>query len=224
MADTEKKVLVVFSGGMDSTTLLYWIRTKYKNIEAISFNYGSKHNKKELECAKYHTNKLGIKHKIINLNLNKMGFKSNLLTSGGKIPEGNYNEDNMKSTVVPFRNGIMLAIAAGYAESIGAQKVLLGSHSGDHVIYPDCRKEFTQAMNLAVYLGTENNIEIESPFNNLMKWNIAKLGENLGIDYSKTWSCYKGKDKHCGKCGTCMERKEAFKKSQVEDPTEYMEE
>ena len=192
------------------------------NVEAVSFDYGSKHNAKELAYAKYHTNILGIKHKVIKLDFNKWGFKSDLLISGGQIPEGHYEADNMKSTVVPFRNGIIAAITAGYADSIGANIVMLGSHAGDHAIYKDCRKEFTEAMNKAVELGTDNAIKIISPFNSWSKTDIVKYGhDELQVPYKSTWSCYKGGDKHCGKCGTCVERIEAFRDANVEDPTNY---
>lgn len=218
-----KKVLVVLSGGIDSTTVLYHAVKLYgnDNVEAISFNYGSKHNEKELKCAKWHTAKLGVKHKIIELDFNKWGFKSDLLISGGEIPEGHYEAENMKSTVVPFRNGIMTAITAGYADSIKADVIMLGNHSGDHHIYKDCRYEFTQAMNLAVFLGTDNEVIVESPFVNWTKTDIVKYGYELGVPYEHTWSCYKGGEKHCGKCGTCTERKEAFQEAGVPDPTVY---
>jgi len=211
-----EKAVVILSGGMDSTTLLYDMNQVY-SLEALSFNYGSKHNEKEIPLAKYNCEKLGIKHTIINLDLGKY-FKSSLLKGGEDIPEGHYAEDNMKSTVVPFRNGIMLSIAVGYAESIGAKKVLLGSHKGDESQYPDCRKEFTQAISLAAQIGTYEKVEIISPYNELMKWDIVKKGLELKVPFEKTWSCYKGDESHCGRCGTCYERTEAFNKNNVKDP------
>jgi 7-cyano-7-deazaguanine synthase len=145
-------------------------------------------------------------------------FKSDLLLSGGAIPEGGYAEENMKSTVVPFRNGIMLAVAAGLAESYGLDTVLLANHSGDHAIYPDCRPEFVEAMDAAVKAGTYEGIRVVSPYCDITKRDIALRGRAIGLDYSLTYSCYKGGEKHCGKCGTCTERKEALEGF---DPTEY---
>ena len=200
--------VIIVSGGMDSITLLY---DYYKRIGlAISFNYGSKHNDKEIPFAKWHCEKLSIPHIIIPLLFVNDYFKSDLLQSGGDIPEGHYENDNMKSTVVPFRNGIMLSIAAGIAESNGFHNILLGNHSGDHSIYPDCRPEFIKALNEAIQSGTYENVEILAPYTNINKMDIAQIGKQLNIDYSKTWTCYKGEEIHCGVCGSCVERKEAL--------------
>ena len=148
-------------------------------------------------------------------------FKSSLLEGADAIPEGHYAEDNMKSTVVPFRNGIMLAIAAGMAESLGLKNVLIANHGGDHTIYPDCRPEFITAMSEATKAGTYPGIEVLAPYTDLTKGDIALRGKELGIDYSHTWSCYKGGLLHCGKCGTCVERKEAMLYAKIEDKTKY---
>ena len=209
------KSLIIVSGGMDSITLLYDKKPDY----ALSFNYGSKHNNKELELAKYHCDKLGIEHQIINLDFMNTFFKSSLLKSGEDIPDGHYEDENMKSTVVPFRNGIMLSIAAGYAESNNVNKIYIGNHAGDHAIYPDCRSDFITNMNLAMKLGTYINVEIDAPYTNINKRDIALIGKKLNIDYSKTWTCYKGLEKHCGVCGSCTERKEALEGF---DSTEYL--
>jgi len=217
----KEKLIVILSGGMDSVTLLY--TAYYKSdclVEALSFDYGSKHNKKEIPLAKWHCKKLGIPHKVIKLPLAKY-FKSSLLQGGEDIPEGHYADDNMQSTVVPFRNGIMLAFAVGYAENIGAKYVCLGSHKGDHSQYPDCRVKFTKAMCKAAKAGTYNKVIIQSPFNKLMKSDIVKIGKEFRVPYEKTWSCYRGGDKPCGKCGTCIERLEAFKLNGMEDPEKY---
>ena len=210
------KGLLIYSGGLDSTTLLY----EYKDsIElAVTFDYGSKHNAKEIACAKENCQRLGIKHLIIPLGFIGQYFKSDLLQSGGEIPEGSYADENMKSTVVPFRNGIMLAVAAGLAESYGLDTVLLANHSGDHAIYPDCRPEFIDAFSAAVKAGTYEGIKVVSPYCNITKRDIALRGKAIGLDYSLTYSCYKGGEKHCGKCGTCVERKEALEGF---DPTTY---
>ena len=208
--------LLIYSGGLDSTTLLY----EYKDsiALAVTFDYGSKHNAREIACAVENCKLLGIKHMIIPRGFIGEYFKSDLLLSGGEIPEGSYADENMKSTVVPFRNGIMLAVAAGLAESYGLDAILLANHSGDHAIYPDCRPEFIDAFTAAVKAGTYNGVQVLSPYCNITKRDIALRGRSLGIDYSKTYSCYKGGEKHCGKCGTCTERKEALEGF---DPTEY---
>lgn len=210
------KAILIYSGGLDSTTLLY----EYKDeiSLAVTFDYGAKHGAREIECAKYNCNKLGIKHLIIPLDFMGKYFRSNLLESGGEIPEGNYDEENMRSTVVPFRNGIMLAIAAGLAESYDLDTVMLANHSGDHSIYPDCRPSFIEAFDSATKEGTYNGVRVVSPYCNITKRDIALRGREIGIDYSKTYSCYKGGEVHCGCCGTCRERKEALEGF---DPTVY---
>lgn len=214
-----KKGVIIVSGGMDSITLLY---NRAKEIElAVTFDYGSNHNKREIEYAAYHCKKLGIEHIIIPLEFMHQYFKSSLLNGAEAIPEGHYAAENMKSTVVPFRNGIMLAIACGLADSRNLDCVFIANHAGDHAIYPDCRATFIESMNNAMAYGTYNHIKVEAPFTSMTKGQIAFIGGKLGIDYSKTYSCYKGGEKHCGKCGTCVERKEAFALAGIDDPTEY---
>ena len=148
-------------------------------------------------------------------------FRSSLLEGADAIPEGHYADENMKSTVVPFRNGIMLAVAAGVAESRNLTKLLIANHGGDHTIYPDCRPEFISAMDSATNAGTYVGVRVVAPYTNITKGDIARIGKKLGIDYAETWSCYKGGEKHCGKCGTCVERKEALAYAGIEDTTEY---
>ena len=212
------KALLIYSGGLDSTTLLYEYRQRI--ALAVTFDYGSKHNAREISYAVENCKRLGIKHLVLPLGFIGQYFKSDLRLSGGDIPEGHYAEENMKSTVVPFRNGIMLAVAAGLAESYGLDTVLLANHAGDHAIYPDCRPEFVTAMDQAVCAGTYEGIRVVSPYCQLTKRDIALRGKELGVDYSLTYSCYKGGEKHCGKCGTCTERREALEGF---DPTEYSE-
>lgn len=213
--------VIIVSGGLDSITLLY---EKADDIAlAISFDYGQNHSKNELPLAEYHCKKLGIPHITIPLKFMNVYLKSSLLEGSEAIPEGHYEEENMKSTVVPFRNGIMLSIAIGIAESHNLKYVMIANHGGDHTIYPDCRPEFISAMNKAACAGTYINVQVVAPYTNISKTEIVKRGVALGIDYNKTWSCYKGGEKHCGKCGTCVERKEAFLKADVNDPTEYVE-
>lgn len=214
-----KDSIIIVSGGMDSVTLLY----DYKDRIAlgISFDYGSNHNSKEIPFAKLHCERLGIRHITIPLDFMHKYFKSSLLDGGDAIPEGHYEDENMKSTVVPFRNGIMLAIAAGIAESNGLSHVMIANHGGDHAIYPDCRPEFISAMSSATKAGSYNGVTVIAPYTNITKGDIARRGKELGIDYTETWSCYKGREKHCGKCGTCVERKEALRDAGIEDRTEY---
>lgn len=216
-----KKVIVLLSGGMDSTAALYYAVKNYEVVGTLSFDYGSKHNHKEIPFAKYHSEKLEIPHQVIEAKFIENLFNSALLKNEEEIPEGHYADDVMKKTVVPFRNGIMLSIACGYAESIKASGVVIAAHSGDHAIYPDCRNDFIAAMAAAMRLGTYEAIELLSPFVNIDKAEIAKIGHELGVDFGQTWSCYKGLEKHCGVCGTCFERKEAFELAKIEDPTEY---
>lgn len=215
----ERNSLIILSGGMDSVTLLY---DKKESIAlAVTFDYGSNHNKREQQYAAYHCKQLGIEHIIIPLDFIHQYFKSSLLEGADAIPEGHYAAENMKSTVVPFRNGIMLSIACGLAESRGLKKVLIANHFGDHAIYPDCRANFIAHMNAAMERGTYNHVMIDAPYTDITKTDVAKIGKKLGVDYSKTYSCYKGGEKHCGKCGTCVERKEALHDAGIDDPTEY---
>lgn len=216
-----KDSVIIVSGGMDSITLLH----DYKDRIAlgISFDYGSNHNAKEIPFAELHCKRLGVKHITIPLEFMHKYFKSSLLEGADAIPEGHYEDENMKSTVVPFRNGIMLAIAAGIAESNGLDHVMIANHGGDHAIYPDCRPEFISAMSSATSAGSYNGVTVIAPYTSITKGDIARRGKELGIDYTETWSCYKGGDKHCGKCGTCVERKEALRDAGIEDFTEYEE-
>lgn len=215
----DKNGVIIVSGGMDSITLLY--ARKEEIALAVTFDYGSNHAKKEIECAKYHCDLLGIEHIVIPLDFMHQYFKSSLLSGGESIPEGHYADENMKSTVVPFRNGIMLSIACGLAESRNLKFVYIANHAGDHAIYPDCRATFIESMSEAMAYGTYEHIRVAAPFTHLTKSDIAHIGAELGVDYSHTYSCYKGGEKHCGKCGTCVERKEAFALAGIPDPTEY---
>ena len=215
----EKDSIIIVSGGMDSVTLLY----EYKDRIAlgVSFNYGSNHNAREIPFARWHCEQLGIEHITTDLAFMPKFFNSSLLDGAEAIPEGHYAEDNMKSTVVPFRNGIMLSIAAGIAESRNLKYVMMANHGGDHTIYPDCRPEFVNAMSETTKTGTFLGIEILAPYTGITKADIARRGKKLGIDYSKTWSCYKGGVHHCGKCGTCVERIEALRDAGIHDDTVY---
>lgn len=222
MENTERKMkdsVLILSGGMDSVTMLY----EFKDLiaVAVTFDYGSNHNKREAEYAKLHCDRLGIEHLLIQLDFMHKYFKSSLLEGADAIPEGHYADDNMKSTVVPFRNGIMLSVACGIAESRGLSHVMMANHFGDHSIYPDCRAGFVKAMSQAMSEGTYEGIDIVAPYTGISKTDIARHGAKLGIDYAETYSCYKGGEKHCGRCGTCVERKEALRDAGIPDPTDY---
>ena len=214
-----KDSVIIVSGGMDSITLLY----EYKERIAlgVSFDYGSNHNAREIPFAELHCRRLGIPHLTIPLDFMHRYFRSSLLEGAEAIPEGNYDDDNMKSTVVLFRNGIMLSIAAGLAESRGLHYVMMANHGGDHTIYPDCRPAFVDAMSQATEAGTYVGVQVSAPYTQITKTDIARRGAALGIDYTETWSCYKGGERHCGKCGTCRERIEALAEAGIEDHTLY---
>jgi 7-cyano-7-deazaguanine synthase len=206
---------------MDSTVALYETRRRHEVLAGLSCDYGSKHNHREIPLAALHCKRLKISHQTIRLDFISELFASDLLRSGGDIPDGHYEEENMRQTVVPFRNGIMLAAAAGLAESVGAEAVVIGAHRGDHAIYPDCREDFMAAMGDAIAKGTYAGIRILRPFIAADKADIVRRGIVLGVDFSQTWSCYKGGERHCGACGTCVERREAFIVADVPDPTDY---
>lgn len=217
------KVVVVLSGGMDSSTALGLMVAVHgaKNVKTITFNYGSKHNHKENSAAQSLAFHYGVSNELITLDFVNRLFKSDLLSSGGEIPEGHYAEENMKRTVVPYRNAIMLSIAAGYAASHGAERLIIGNHAGDHAIYPDCREQFMKPFSLALENGNWEPVEIERPFEFASKGDVVQQGMRIGVPYEKTWSCYKGDDVACGRCGTCVERLEAFEQAGFPDPISY---
>ncbi|MCM1450055.1 MAG: 7-cyano-7-deazaguanine synthase QueC [Clostridiales bacterium] len=220
--NNQKIALLVLSGGMDSTTMLYEFKDRI--AAAVNFSYGSNHNERERECARYHCRLLGIELIEIDLDFMKTYFESSLLQGADAIPDGHYADENMRSTVVPFRNGIMLSIAAGLAESRHLKEVMLANHGGDHAIYPDCRDGFIKAMDSAIESGTYDGIHLYAPYTDISKTDIARKGAALGIDYSLTYSCYKGGETHCGSCGTCVERREALEQAGIKDTTIYMSE
>ena len=214
-------VVVLCSGGMDSVTALYWAQREHAVVAAVSFDYGAKHNHREIPFAAEHARALGVRHEVVRLEFVDRLFASDLLRSGGDIPDGHYEADSMKRTVVPFRNAIMLSIAAGFAESAGAAGLVIAAHGGDHAIYPDCREDFMRAMGDAMRLGTYAGLQLLRPFIAYDKGRIAAEAGRLGVDLGRTWSCYRGGDVHCGTCGTCVERREAFAAAGREDPTVY---
>ena len=216
-----RRVVVLLSGGMDSVTALYQAAGDSEIVAALSFEYGARHHSKELPWAAWHAKRLGVRHEVLPLGFVANHFTSALLEGGEPIPLGHYEEASMRQTVVPFRNGIMLAVAAGFAESAGASALVIAAHAGDHAVYPDCREEFMAAMEAAIRFGTYAELALLRPFIQLDKAAILAKGIALGVDYARTWSCYIGGELHCGECGTCVERREAFVLAGVADPTPY---
>jgi 7-cyano-7-deazaguanine synthase len=219
--------VVIVSGGMDSVTLAHYYKEKGMDLSILSFDYGQRHAK-ELGFAKACADRLGAKHTVVDLaGLRSLLPGSSLTDDAVEVPEGHYEAETMKATVVPNRNAIMLAVAYGHAIAIGAKVVAFGAHGGDHFIYPDCRPAFWDSLKLAFQIGNEGfgdpGLTIEAPFMATTKAAIAKMGHEYGVPFEETWSCYKGGDLHCGKCGTCVERREAFALSGIEDPTAYEE-
>lgn len=216
------KVLLSLSGGMDSTTVLGYLLSRSHAVECISFTYGSKHNEYELEAALKVAEHYGVPHHgIISLASIMNKFTSNLLKSGGDIPEGHYNDASMAQTVVPGRNIIFISIMTGLAWSLGANGVALGIHQGDHAIYPDCRREFFHAMNEAIEFGTDRRVELIAPFLNTDKTGILEWGMENEVPYHLTRTCYKDQPISCGKCGACRERLEGWANIRKKDPIEY---
>lgn len=215
-----KKVVIILSGGMDSATLLYHYLDEKANVHAISFNYGQRHSR-ELRCAEELCLLNKIPHQIVDLPITNLLQGSSQTDDRVDVPEGHYADENMKKTVVPNRNMIMLAVAGAYAIGIKADVLAYGAHAGDHTIYPDCRMTFTKPMREAFRNCDWHELELETPFILSTKGDIVRHGEKLGVPYEVTWTCYKGKQKHCGKCGACQERIEAFKQANAEDPVEY---
>jgi 7-cyano-7-deazaguanine synthase len=214
------KAVLIFSGGLDSTTLLYDLLNHHIEVLPISFNYGQKH-KKELSMARKTAKTLCLEHKVLDLSILGDIAPSSLTRPNQEVPEGDYKADNMKLTVVPNRNMVFLSLAISYAIGKKAEAVIYGAHAGDHTIYPDCRPEFIKAMQKASKLCDWTPIRIDAPYQNLTKADIVKKGLILNVNYANTWTCYKGKQLACGKCGSCQERLEAFKNNNTKDPLKY---
>ena len=218
---SNSRAVVIYSGGMDSFTLLHKVR-QHHEVSALSFDYGQRHNNKELNCARDVCKELNLLHKVIDItSINELLQGSSLTCMDIDVPEGHYTEETMKSTVVPNRNMIFLSLAIGYAISVGADKVFYGAHAGDHAIYPDCRPEFVKAVNEAAKLCDWSPATIETPYLYSTKAEILHDGLVMGLNYDHTWTCYNGREKACGKCGSCVERLEAFALCQQEDPLLY---
>ena len=216
------KIVVIYSGGMDSFTVLNKAVKDGYSVLALSFDYGQKHSK-ELVCAKEVCRELNIPHKILDISsISSLFTSSSLVATDIDVPDGHYEEENMKSTIVPNRNMILISLAIGYAVDIQAKSVWYGAHSGDHTIYPDCRPEFVQVMDKASRVANFEPVTVHAPYLGVDKIGILEAGLNMGLDYSKTWTCYKGQEKACGKCGSCIERLEAFEKNATLDPIVYL--
>ena len=212
------KVLEIYSGGLDSTILYHHLIAEGHTVRCLNFSYGSKHNERERAAAR------SLVPDLVEVDLDLSFLKSSLLKASEEaVPEGHYTDETMKSTVVPFRNGIMLSYAVGVAENENLDAVAFANHAGDHAIYPDCRREFVEAFGSAAETGTYNHVKLLSPFVAMSKIEIVKLGKSLGLEevMFQTWSCYKGGAVHCGKCGTCVERREAFGEAGITDKTTY---
>ena len=218
------KAVAIVSGGMDSVTLSHWLKAQCYDLELVSFDYGQRH-RRELECAKHQAQLLGAEHTIIDISGIRPLLKGSALTDEVAVPHGHYAEESMRLTVVPNRNAIMLSIAWGLACSSGADLLACGVHAGDHHIYPDCRPAFIEELGQALLTGTVGHrvdeLKLIAPFVNKTKTDIAAIGGKLGVPFEHTWTCYEGGEVHCGKCGSCTERKEAFRDSGVPDPTVY---
>ena len=215
------KAIVALSGGMDSATVLAWLLDKGYEVYAVTFAYGSKHSSYELKGAQSIIARYRVPRYHFDLGNVFSNFRSDLLKTGGEIPEGHYTDESMKSTVVPGRNIIFTSVLAGLAESLGAKYIALGIHQGDHAIYPDCRIEFHHAMSRAVFIGTGDQVEFLAPFIDTDKEGILKWGMGHDVPYHLTRTCYKDQQLACGKCGSCVERLEAFAKINQEDPVTY---
>jgi 7-cyano-7-deazaguanine synthase len=215
-----EKVVVIFSGGMDSYTVLNHALKQGYDVHALTFDYGQRHVK-EIQYAQRACDELNVHHKIVDISAINSIIAGSSLTDNIDIPEGHYEAESMQSTVVPNRNMILLSLAVGYAVSLKATKVFYGAHSGDHAIYPDCRPEFVKRMQDVCAIANYDAIDIIVPYLHNDKIEILADGIKMNLDYNKTWTCYNGREKACGKCGACQERLEAFEKNNVTDPLEY---
>jgi 7-cyano-7-deazaguanine synthase len=217
------KALVLFSGGLDSTVLATQMKQEATEARLLSIDYGQRHAK-ELDHSQKVADHLRLAHEILKLpQLGQILGGSSLTDKSITLPEGHYAEESMKSTVVPNRNMILLALAGGHALSLSFDTIAYAAHAGDHTIYPDCRPEFADAMDTALSLADWNTLSLHRPYVEMTKSDLVSLGEELNAPLHLTWSCYAGNEIHCGKCGTCVERKEAFALAKIPDPTKYEE-
>lgn len=219
------KAVVIVSGGMDSVTLAHHMRALGYDLHLVSFDYGQRH-RRELDCAAWQAEALGAQHTVIDISGIRPLLKGSSLTDDVAVPHGHYAEETMRATVVPNRNAIMLSLAWGIACVDGADVLACGVHAGDHYIYPDCRPEFIAELGAALRSGTvghrADGLTLVAPFVDKTKTDIAAIGGAIGVNFARTWTCYEGGDLHCGRCGACVERREAFADSGVADPTAYL--
>lgn len=216
------KTILIYSGGLDSTVLLFKLLREGHEVRALGINYGQRH-RKELDAATRICKGAGVDYKIADLTgIRPFLAGSSQTDDSVPVPHGHYEEESMKLTVVPNRNMIMLSIAVAYAISTKSHSVSYAAHGGDHTIYPDCREEFAETMNRAAMLADWHPVNIDRPFVKMSKADIAALGNRLGVPMEMTWSCYEGGEHHCGKCGTCVERREAFQIAGIPDQTIYV--
>ncbi|MEX2375159.1 MAG: 7-cyano-7-deazaguanine synthase QueC [Dehalococcoidia bacterium] len=222
MASPLSHAVVVLSGGMDSTVLAYQSVGLFERVDLVSVDYGQRH-RTELAYAAATAQRLGCQHDVVQLPIGSYLDGSALTDGTVDVPHGHYAADTMTATVVPNRNAMLISVVYGIAVARSANAVLVGVHAGDHHVYPDCRPEFIEALDRALRIGNEGvgNVTLEAPFVRRSKTDICRLGGHLGVAWQETWSCYEGGDIHCGRCGTCVERREAFWDAGVEDPTEY---
>jgi 7-cyano-7-deazaguanine synthase len=216
-----KNTVCIYSGGMDSFTLVHLLAEQGELHSCLSFDYGQRH-RRELTCAEDVCHELGVKHQIIDLKSLKPLLKGSSLTDDKvPTPEGHYAEKTMKLTVVPNRNMIMLSLGIAYAVSHLLDRVAFGAHSGDHAIYPDCRPEFQEQMDAVAQIANWHPVRVVAPFLSSDKATILSHGLSRGLDYNKTWTCYEGESIACGRCGSCQERLEAFALNKANDPLLY---
>lgn len=216
------KTIVICSGGLDSVSLAHMVAAKRKLTGLVSFDYGQRH-RKELDYAALCAKRLDVRHDIIDMRGIGAALTGSALTDDVDVPDGHYAEETMRVTVVPNRNAIMLTVAYGIAAARGDQAVATAVHGGDHFIYPDCRPDFTQAFEFMQYMALDGyaDVSLYTPFVHRSKADIVTEGQRHNTPFAETWSCYKGGVHHCGRCGTCVERREAFDLAGVTDPTQY---
>ncbi|MFO0822560.1 MAG: 7-cyano-7-deazaguanine synthase QueC [Gemmataceae bacterium] len=218
MAD---KVVVIYSGGLDSTTLLYHLRAEGSKIVALSVNYGQRHLDRELAAADAICTHLGVERRTVDLTSLVGFFGGNVLTGAGVLPEGEYAPETIGQTLVPNRNMVLLSVGLAWTVSLGFDAVAFGAHGGEHTNYPDCQPSFAEAMDRAAQVCDFRPIRVRAPFVNWVKADVVRRGAELGVPFELTWSCYAGGEVHCGKCSTCIDRRTAFAKAGVSDPTRY---